>query len=668
MKFTRDRNAHRGIFVSLLVLGLLTDGAIAAPPTLEDFFAPDDYERVVLSPDGKHIALQANVNGVGQLAIVRTDDLQPVASFHTKRRRDVGSFWWTNNERLVFTQTFSSGWLDQPVHTGELFALNIDNTQKFAIAGWETGDVDSFFKLLHPMPNNKRQARVVKRNINRGSGIRESRPVAYALDTYKSARSATGSNLSDKRFKQKLSSPYPWGSFITDNKGEVRLAYYINNEGALKVSLRKGKRDWLELPKFSISAERMLRGLASPIVGFDAKNQGVYYLAESEHGTASLYHYDLTTEKNRVLFKSEQFDVNGYLLIRASNHEVVGVTLIGTYPENHFFSSHPEVDLLKRITASFPYQLVYFASFSSDGRYVLFETISDRDPGTLYLYDGEAGGVRPLIKARNSIDPAHMKTREPFHVKTEDGLDLYGFLTLPEAEGKNYPTVVMVHGGPHGVADSFLYHPEAQYLASRGYAVVQMNYRGSGGYGTKLLDAGVGEWAGGMIGDVALATQWAIQQGIADESRVCIYGASYGAFAAMSAAAQYPELYQCAAGVAGVYDLSALKDSDVSFLPWGRSYLNHVLGTDMEKLKQDSPVNHPEKIKVPVFLAHGGEDNRAPVSHATAMKAALERTGNAPMWLLFSDEGHGFSEEEHRYEFYEKLGGFFAQHIGQGEQ
>lgn len=651
----------RLILLSPLVLVLVLAAAPCKADSgeLERFFTPTDYSIARLSPDGKHFAITAIVDSSAKLVILNSQTRQPVALFTTERNREIEYFWWANSERVVFSQSISQGWLDYPLSTGELFALNIDNSRKFAIAGWAAGDTSGTFDVIHTIPGDRKKIRVVRRPV-KNNRIDEARPTAYKLDVYKRPRQQTGTNLQQNALKDRRISPYPWGSFITDNDGDIRLAWYIDREGLLKISILKDKQ-WQEMPEFTPDAAQLLGDLRAPILGFDSSNNGLYYLAEGNHQTAALFHYDLDTGKRKILFEHPQFDIDRWDMIRASDGEIIGVNLLGTFPEAVFFTEHPETESLKNVHKTFPYQRVTVYNYSDDGQLALLDVRGDQNPGALYLLNRTSNSLAPLFSRRSQIDPKDMSTREPFTIKNDEGMDLFGFVTLPTSVSKP-PLLVIPHGGPHGVADTFLFDAEAQFFASQGFAVLQVNFRGSGGYGTPLLAAGAGEWADGMIDDIQLATRWALQQNMADPDRVCIYGGSYGAFAALSSVIQAPELYQCAAGYAGVYDLSIMYESDVPFIPAGKAYLKQVIGTDKARLRSQSPVYHADDIQVPVFIAHGGEDKRAPLAHATALLAAMDKAGVDYEFMIEPDEGHGFFDTSHRLDYYNRLLGFLKKH------
>jgi dipeptidyl aminopeptidase/acylaminoacyl peptidase len=300
-----------------------------------------------------------------------------------------------------------------------------------------------------------------------------------------------------------------------------------------------------------------------------------------------------------------------------------------------------------------------------DGRKIVVLVDSDRNPGDFYLIDRESRKAEYLLSRRSWIDPAAMAPVEAITYRTRDGATIHAYLTAAAgASASKAPLVVVPHGGPHGPRDFWAWDPWAQALASRGYAVLQPNFRGSGGYGYAHQSAGYRKWGTLMQDDLTDAVKWAVGQGIADPARVCIMGGSYGGYAALMSPTREPDLYRCAIGFAGVYDLiSQSEDSDIPDSLMGRNYLEEVLG-DAATMREQSPVTHIEKLRVPVLIAHGTADKRVPFSQAKVLRKALKKHDKAFEWAEYEDEEHGFWIEKNHEDFLTRALTFLDRHIG----
>ncbi|MCG8434870.1 MAG: prolyl oligopeptidase family serine peptidase, partial [Gammaproteobacteria bacterium] len=281
-----------------------------------------------------------------------------------------------------------------------------------------------------------------------------------------------------------------------------------------------------------------------------------------------------------------------------------------------------------------------------------------------YLFDRDSGEIRYLFSVMPWIDPEEMHEKQAIRLKARDGLELHGYVSLPKSRaGKPAPMIVIPHGGPHGVRDYWQYDPEQQFFTSRGFAVLQINFRGSGGYGMPFERAGFGEWGLKMQDDVTDATLWAIEQGYADPDRICIHGGSFGAYSALMGVIREPDLYKCAVGYAGVYDLKMLAESfNWNKGKWMKWYNQAVLGADKQELKARSINENVDKIKVPIFLAHGKKDVIADFEHFKVLTDALEENDVSLQTLVEPREGHGFYDVDNRVRFYSEVLKFIATH------
>ncbi|RZA22088.1 MAG: S9 family peptidase [Lysobacteraceae bacterium] len=292
-------------------------------------------------------------------------------------------------------------------------------------------------------------------------------------------------------------------------------------------------------------------------------------------------------------------------------------------------------------------------------------TWSDRHPGAWHVFDRAARKLALVTEAMPWLKPENLASSPLFTFRSRDGLTLHGFITARPGVGRR-PLIVMPHGGPHGPYDSWTYNRDAQFLASRGYAVLQVNFRGSGGRGEDVIESGYRERGGKMQDDIADGAKWAIDTGHADAARICAFGASYGGYAALMQTIRYPELYKCAIGYVGVYDPKVKKEGDITDRDSGRRYLERALGSDEAQLRAWSPAQNAGKIKVPVFLAQGAIDKRVPMDQFNALKNAFKAAGVPVETMVAPGEGHGFYKPENRAELYRRMEAFLSVHLGPG--
>ena len=310
-------------------------------------------------------------------------------------------------------------------------------------------------------------------------------------------------------------------------------------------------------------------------------------------------------------------------------------------------------------------------SWSRDRNVVLVDSRSDRTPGSLYLLDRKAGKMEWLFDRRPWIKPAEMAPMKAVTYPARDGLPIPAYLTVPkDSPGKDLPMVVVIHGGPWVSGETWGFDPEAQFLASRGYAVLQPNFRGTTRYGWKHFASSFNQWGLAMQDDIEDGVRWAVAQGIADPKRVCLYGGSYGGYATMMGLAKTPDVYRCGINYVGVTDLSLLMTATWSDNAYSQSVQHtyrEMIGDvdrDAARLTATSPVNLADRIKAPVMLVYGGMDARVPIAHGTRMRSALESAGAKPIWIAPEGEGHGFRDLKNQKVFYEAMEKFLDENIG----
>lgn len=669
-----------------LVLGLAAGVAMAdtaGPLPVQAFFSYDKISAVEISPDGKYLAFivadpKTGERMKGLVVMSVGPDHKITASFSVKGYQIVYKFWWTTDDRiLAATATEDTGFFEAPAFDGDLFAINADGTKQIqlmprgtGVPGFVGGTAHDQTRVyfggpLYMQSDDPKYVLVYGRTYGLDHGY-DQVAQAYSLDV------DTG------ELRLVLESPLEDGGFITDNRGVIRLATGQNlKTGNRELLYRAGgdARDWEDVSSL-LTEDDPAMAIDGP-VGMAADDTNMYWYGRTPTSTIGLYTMNLASKKLVQLYSDPGVDVENAFtqnLIWSFDwtkpRKVIAVETVPGLPQVHIIEPNdPKAQDLASLYQAFNGQHVSITSNTRDGSLMVVQVSSDRNPGQYYLFNAKTGQASFLFAANPEIDPSKMAPMQPITFTARDGVTLHGYLTLPlDSPGKNLPLVIIPHGGPHGIRDSWGWDPETQFFAYHGYAVLQVNYRGSGGYGMTFQDLGYGHWATTMQDDLADAVQWAVRQGTANPRRVGIYGASYGGYAALENAERYPALYKCVVGYVGLYDLRTMNDSDFSHYASGRNYTAAVAGKDDARMLAESPIDGADKINAPVFIIYGGQDKRVIPENAEEMMAALDKAGKKYQKLYEPLEQHGFYKPEHRDEVYSQMLAFFDATIGPGER
>jgi dipeptidyl aminopeptidase/acylaminoacyl peptidase len=651
-------DCRRKIFALVLLLLCITS-LHAQPPSFADLARHTRYREVKISPDGQYLAATAVIKGKTALALIHISDKKGLV-VQPRDGDDVVDFWWASPKRVIYTVGTRVGALDAPLSTGELFGVNADGGSSQLLYGYRSEGSEHLnvvksvtargsAEFIAAIPTDPNYALVSISSWD-AAGREGALPVAYRMD------------VRDGSLSKLINAPGRNMNFVADHQGRIRFAYGEDANGNAKIYQHPLDGDgWQLLEK--PSADRSFPQTFS-------RDDSVAYFSCTDTRTGfGICSWDPKTQALQTIWSNPKVGPNG-LLQGAADNDVIGVSFEDGRAGAAFFDGNSaDAKALVAMMKQFPGESVRFVSGSSDGRFSVVLVEADADPGSYYLFDRDNKKLSPLLERAPWVHPEQMATKQPFEVTARDGLRLEGYLSYPPGhEGaKHLPLVVFVHGGPYGIRDDWDYDPYVQMMATHGYAVLQVNYRGSGGRGYNFVKAGWGEWGGKMQDDVTDATQWAIAQGIADPRRICIFGGSYGGYAALEGAVKEPDLYKCAIGYVGVYDLKLMYDrGDIPQSTSGNNYLIRVLGKDMNALAQRSPINQLGQLKATVMLVVGGEDHRVPSIQGSNIHMALARRGIAHEWLDKPDEMHGFYNEANLTDLYAQVVQFLASNIGPG--
>jgi dipeptidyl aminopeptidase/acylaminoacyl peptidase len=649
--------------------GMLAEGITAEPLPIGYFTRDDITGQLKVSPDGRYLALSTGQIGESGLLFLDATTKAVLGGVRANRGMEIDDFHWISPRRVIYQIAERQPGERFTVPTGEIFAIDIDGKKNVMLYGYRAGEFSTGTNLrrrsdsratptlLSTLDADERHILIAEqpwRQVgNRWYLNRDAAPVIIRLDVFQGRGTSLGT------------APLANAVLLVDRQDQVRFALGFDRDGTIKVNWRRepgGPWEEFSLPGFrseSIVPRRFTQDNAAVLFTGVPKGESL----------SSLFRLELESQAVTRLFSHAEADVS-QLVNDFRGDAAVGVHVHADRPEIHLFETdHPAARLHAMLQRAFAGHAIHVTSTTRDGRKAIVWVGSDVNPGDYYLFDSETMNAELIRPSRHWVDPELMQPKEAIRFAARDGMELRGYLTRPRNGIAPYPLIVLPHGGPHGVRDTWYFDWEAQLFASRGYAVLQVNFRGSAGYGMDFATAGHGEWGGLMQDDITDATHWAVEEGLAAEGRVCIVGSSYGGYAALMGVMREPGLYRCAVGQAGVYDLELLYSTgDIRHSRLGLQYLENVLGRDGSALRARSPVHQAAQVQVPVMLIHGSEDGRADYQHSQRMRRALDAQQKPYEWIALRGEGHGIADEASRAETYGRILEFLASHLGHPEQ
>jgi dipeptidyl aminopeptidase/acylaminoacyl peptidase len=640
----------------LILLLSLSSAVNSKTIPLENFALKSEFKNVKISPTGKYLAYTFEDGDMVKLATMDMASRKGIYAFDVGKDREVVDFEWVNDERLYFVGGNITGWLDGADKDYRAYFANYDGKKREGIPLMYT----SIISFLENDPDN-----VLITKYFYGESVKVHKMNVYTLKTDYLAVA-----------------PEPIGGYDStiqfvsvDNNDEPRIAYEFDpvdrnnfDDDKLYLHVRVPNQEWTNL---SIDNKRDKRPYFNDL-GFSKDNTKFYFISNydlPDKGSHGLFEYDFTSKKINLLFRDEDANVLGGAY--NADEILVGVRYDAGYPDYFYLTEESvaeDVSLHKSLRASFPNSLVSIGRYTKDNSLTTLWVRNDKNPGDFYLFDAKDKKVNYLASSMPQIKQDEMARVEPFSMNARDGLKMFGQLTIPnEQELKDLPMVVYPHGGPYGVRDTWRWDARPQLLANNGYLVLQLNFRGSGGYGTDFEEAGHHEWGAKMQDDITDATQWAIKKGYADPDRICIHGVSYGGYASMQAVVKEPDLYKCAIPDAGPYDLDyQLRKAD-SFKQDSKRrkwFFELIFGPEYEQLnKERSPAYQVDKLKAKLLIVHGKEDERVPIGNAYLLEDELKKH-DIKYETMYKKDGHGFQNVKYRIELYEKMLAFLDKHIG----
>ncbi len=598
---------------------------------MRNFFRNPEKTSFELSPGGEYLAFMQPWENRMNVFVQKINSDRESVRVTSAKERSIAGFAWKTDDRLIFVQDTGG---DENYH---LYAVDAD--------GSNTKDLTPFPKvqaqLVDDLEDNPAEVLV---------GLNKRNPQIF--DVYRL-------NINTGEMIVVAENPGNISRWRTDWDGQVRAA--VATDGVNNTLLYRVTEADAFMPLVTTDFKESIAPLY-----FTFDNKSLYVASNIGRDKRAIVRYDPLAKKEiEQIFAHTDVDTQTLLYSR-KRKVITGVSFVTWKLQYEFFDKERE-DLQRELERRLPDYEVRVMGFNRAEDKCLVRTFSDRSLGAYYFYDLETKGFRKLADVSPWLDENELAEMKPIEYESRDGMTIHGYLTLPKnTEAKNLPVVVNPHGGPW-YRDSWSYNPEVQFLANRGYAVLQMNFRGSTGYGRKFWEASFKQWGRTMQNDITDGVQHLIEQGIADPKRIGIYGGSYGGYATLAALTFTPDVYACGVDYVGVSNLFTFIES---IPPYWKPYLEQLYAMvghpeiDAEMLRAASPVFHVDKIRVPLLIAQGANDPRVNKNESDQMVAALKAKGIEVPYIVKDNEGHGFHNEENRFDFYRAMEQFLGKHLG----
>lgn len=641
------------------LLGIVALPVMAQQIPATDFARYAELDEVALSPTGEYLALAVPTADGKEtnLHVIKLADGSVVKVMRFGQESHVRDVTWTADDQITVARAKRFPREEFTRSMGQLMSTNITGDKQRTLFAYVMDELtrrgrnkDLGWAYLVGALDREPGKALVRFYCFPSECGEDGDTVVFKVDT------RTGTRQEVERIKDGDEE----SSLVFDHDGVARVAYSENRDGSPKMSYRPtATSGWLPVPR-SLAGYEISGGVF-------AQDNNVLYARVSDAGEAvQLYKLDLSAGTRNKIKGRDDAEVSS-ILVGGREPVPFGVSFTANKPIVEYFdSSSPWAQLHAALMKKFPGQMIYFLDFTRDDNKVLFYASGDRVPYNYYLLDRANGNKIVQVGSRMPwFEGKQLAQVRPIEFKARDGKTLYGYYTAPlGAKSQLQPLVVLPHGGPFHVADTWSFDRDVQFLASRGYGVLQVNYRGSSGRGDSFVTQAFRQWGGMIQEDITDGVKYAIDAKLADPARICIYGASFGGYSALMQPILNPGLYKCAIGYVGVYDLPLeLKNEERSSENVERWYARS-LGTDTAALAKSSPANRAREIGVPVMLVHGKADTNVRMNQYRAMEAALRDVGNPPETFTATGEGHGFAKPENIAELYRRMEVFLDKHIG----
>lgn len=616
------------VFTLIIMMSTAAMSQVRQIP-LKDFFKNPEKDGYQISPDGRYFSYMAPYESRMNVFVQKVGDAN-ATRITSETERDISGYFWGNNNVILYLKDFAG---DENYHvvTATIDGKNVKDVTPFPGVRAE---------IIDDLEEDDDHIIV---------GMNKRNPEVF--DPYRL-------NINTGDLTILAENPGNIMEWATDHEGKIRMA--TATDGVITSLLYREK----ETDEFKTILTTNFKESVSPLF-FTFDNKMIYATSNIGRDKSAIVKFDPATAKEvEMLFEHPEVDVTS--MSYSHKRKVLTTITYTTWKRERKFLDKEMERIFNRLSKDLgKYEIAITGANKNEDKF-LVRTFSDRSMGAYYFYDAKTDKLTKLSDVSPWIKEEEMAEMKPVTYKTRDGYTINGYLTLPKGKDpKNLPVIVNPHGGPWA-RDHWGFNPEIQFLANRGYAVFQMNFRGSTGYGRKFWESSFKQWGQTMQNDITDGVNWLVKEGIADPKRVAIYGASYGGYATLAGVAYTPDLYACAVDYVGVSNLFTFMQTIPPYWKPFLAMMYEMVGDpekDKEMMTKASPVFHVDKIKCPLFVVQGRMDPRVNIAESDQIVDALKKRGVEVQYMVKDNEGHGFHNEENQFEFYEAMEKFFDQHL-----
>lgn len=600
---------------------------------LENFFKNPDKSAYQISPNGEYYSYMAPYENRMNVFVQKIGEEESIR-LTSETDRDIAGYFWPNDEQIVYLKDTGGD------ENYRLYVAGIDGSNNVCLTDFEGVRT----QIIDDLPEQKDLLII---------GLNKRNPQVF--DPYRL-------NLKTGEMEMIAENPGNIQGWMLDHDGQLRVAMAIVDGVNQAFLYRPTEKDEWQ----TILTTNFKEGFSPQFFTFDNKN--IIGTSNIGRDKSAVVEFDPETGKEvKMMYKNDDYDVSQVSYSR-KRKVITAASYTSWKRERYFFDSKSE-EMFKKLQAHLNGYEIAISSSNDDETIYIVRTYSDKSLGAYYIYDAEKDEIEKIVEVSPWIDENEMANQLAVSYTSRDGLKIHGYLTLPKGytieNAKNLPVVINPHGGPWA-RDSWGFNPEIQFLANRGFAVMQMNFRGSTGYGRQFWETSFKKWGQEMQNDVTDGTKWLIEKGIADPDKIAIYGGSYGGYATLMGLVREPDLYTAGVDYVGVSNLFTFMKTIPPYWKPMLDMMYEMVGdpdSDSLMMRENSPVYQVDKIEAPLFIAQGANDPRVNKDESDQMVEAMKSRGIDVEYLVKENEGHGFRNEENRFEFYRSMESFLNRQL-----